>query len=780
METKDQIAFREHLNKYQLYRHLPDLGWMVFGVNVHPLKGEIFFDLLLYSAEYGKIAPVLVNKINLGENAIEVPSFINSLKPAEIVQLYETAIATMYRRKQEFRSPNSLFMLQNIPGIQSLMNNVNPQRRSVPGMSDLVNTLKPIQHYRDVRELIEQRRKPGTIKILDCGCGAGYGSLILGELTNSEVVGADVDDEAVQIARMLHLGERNILFQRKPLEEKAKNGERFDYLVSLETMEHVEHPRLFLEAALELLQEEGSLFLSVPHWRFHGTDLNSDHRTNWTLEKLTALFQRYFQNFQILVSEVSILEQVFTSDYSFKSPEQVPLDKIEQILVIASKKDLLRKSFSFPKKREPLRILFVNHSIPPYEYTGTPIVTANQMESLNARGHQVAALIPRPEAGNFLIKETINGNIIYKVPPLNWTQAFLEDAFWGYEVRGYLNLIEKAVRDFKPDIININDYVFMTAKMVELFEAMDIPIVRQVHAYEELCFKTRPFVANPSCKGPGIPEKCAECILSEAYRVNSLFSIRQKSIYLSKLYARFAYIKALFDYYDVLVFGAESWANHFLELLRYPKDKATVVPIGIEFAVPRPQRVSRKNASPTLAFIGTIARAKGIDLLMMTFLDNEVLKEDFHMFIFGAIAEKEAEKWLAELQEKSNHKVVYKGSYRREELPSLLKGIDLGILPYYCESYSVATREFLYLGIPVIASRTFGITDIIKEEKNGLLFEVGNREELKAKVLRVLRNPEILDQLKNGALRTHIPNLQEEAARLEEIYYKVVEKHSTH
>lgn len=768
------LVSNERLTQYQLYKQLPDLQWTPFGINVHPLKEGIFFDLLLYNPEVKKIALIFVNAIK-NSGTVEIPPLANSLNPIEKQKLYEMAITTIYQHKNEIQAPNTFFWIQNVPEIRNLIGRSNPFRRSIPGMTDLVNTFKYFQHYRDVKSLIKQNRYPRTIKILDCSCGAGYGSIILGSIADAEILGADVDPEAVQIAQMLHLEERNISFECHALEDKVKDNERFDYLVSLETMEHVDNPNLFLESACELLKDDGYLFLSVPHWRFHGSDLNSDHRTNWSPEKLTILLKRYFENFQLFASEVFTLENFFTGNPSFREIQTIPQEKIEHILAVATKREL-KKRFFTPSIKSNLKVLFVNHSIPPYEHTGTPIVTENQMESLKNMGHEVAALIPHPDAKTPLDKEILGGKTIYKIPPLNWYQTFLQDAFWGYEVRTYLNLVEKVIDDFRPDLVHINDYVFMTSKIVELFEALGIPMVREVHLYEELCFNTRPFVNGNICVGPKSPEKCAECVLQKQYPTNKLFRLREKALAVSKIYARFEHINLLYRNYEAILFPCKSWMDQISTFINCPQDKSYLVPIGVEFKVPRSKKIRKNNACPHFAFIGTLAKVKGIELLMRAFLDERILKKEFRLSIFGKTAESEIEKEILEFQKKLGNRVIYRGSYQRENLPYLLADVDVGIIPYYVESYSIATREFLYLGIPVIASNVFGVVDIIRDGENGLLFENGNEEELKEKILHVLENPALVNQLKEGTLQTHVPTLQEEARMLETIYFKILER----
>lgn len=377
MPLQGWLQVNEKLSKYQLYRHLPNYGWTLLGVNVHPLKEGNFFDLLLYSPGKGKLAVVLANRLR-DEGIIEIPPIVaNSLSFPEIAQLYEAAVALMSQKIKEIKSPNTFLATQSIKEIQSLAAGVNPFRRSVLGMTDLVNEVKSIQRYRDVASLIRRQniQKAGDIRILDSGCSVGYGSIILSEIENSEVLGIDSDYEAIELANMFHLGNERVSFQHQSLENKAKEPERFSYIVSLETMEHVDDPQTFLRQALELLEEDGLLFISVPHWRFHGSDLNSDHRTNWSLEKFVTFLRKHSEIVQILASEIFTIDRVFSDDPSFKEVEAIPRERIEHLLAVVSKKNRGQRSLYTVTNRQVLKILFINHSIPPYEYTGTPIPT---------------------------------------------------------------------------------------------------------------------------------------------------------------------------------------------------------------------------------------------------------------------------------------------------------------------------------------------------------------------------------------------------------------------
>ncbi|MBC7320364.1 glycosyltransferase family 4 protein, partial [bacterium] len=309
---------------------------------------------------------------------------------------------------------------------------------------------------------------------------------------------------------------------------------------------------------------------------------------------------------------------------------------------------------------------------PPYEHTGTPISTYTQMKGLKALGYETGVLIPHPDAVKGVKKEFIEDNLIYKVPPLNWGETFLEDVFSGYNIRWYLGLIEDILDDFNPDIIHINDYVFMSAKVIELFKAKGIPIVRETHAIEELCFKTRLFNRYGLCSGPESPEKCAKCILDDMYTTNELFTIRNLSVYLGKLYARFNYINYLYSLFDAIIFPSLSWKEFISKFVNIPREKGYIVPIGIDLNVPRASLSTKVDSKIKLAYIGTIANVKGFGILEKVFKDKDVLSNDFILYIYGSITEPSLRERLIDLENSSMGKVIYKGPYKKEELPEIL------------------------------------------------------------------------------------------------------------
>ena len=104
------------------------------------------------------------------------------------------------------------------------------------------------------------------LKILDVGCGGGLLAEPLARL-GAEVTGLDAVSENIKVAS-LHAKEEglSIHYVASSLEDYLKESSlKFDVVLALEILEHVENPKYFLETCASALKQEGSLFVSTFH-----------------------------------------------------------------------------------------------------------------------------------------------------------------------------------------------------------------------------------------------------------------------------------------------------------------------------------------------------------------------------------------------------------------------------------------------------------------------------------------------------------------------------------
>ena len=62
-------------------------------------------------------------------------------------------------------------------------------------------------------------------------------------------------------------------------------------------------------------------------------------------------------------------------------------------------------------------------------------------------------------------------------------------------------------------------------------------------------------------------------------------------------------------------------------------------------------------------------------------------------------------------------------SFHPKEIDDIMKWADVGIAPSFFETYSRIVREYINYNIVPISTNAFGVPDIIKNNKNGIIIE---------------------------------------------------------
>ncbi len=100
------------------------------------------------------------------------------------------------------------------------------------------------------------------LKILDIGCGGGLISEPLARL-GGEITGIDASEKNIKVAK-LHSKKNNLninYLNRSP--EELNSSEKFDIILNLEVVEHVENVDLYIKSCGDLLKKNGIMFTAT-------------------------------------------------------------------------------------------------------------------------------------------------------------------------------------------------------------------------------------------------------------------------------------------------------------------------------------------------------------------------------------------------------------------------------------------------------------------------------------------------------------------------------------
>jgi 2-polyprenyl-3-methyl-5-hydroxy-6-metoxy-1,4-benzoquinol methylase len=140
------------------------------------------------------------------------------------------------------------------------------------------------------------RYAPGS-KVLDIGCGTGYGSAYLSKMGTGGVVGGDISEDAVTLARQHHSENDSLSFRTLDAAALPFPDGLFGLVTAFEVIEHVQNYENVVAEAYRVLKQGGVLVLSTPN-RQAGPYIFStswDHHIHeFSQDELVKLVNRYF------------------------------------------------------------------------------------------------------------------------------------------------------------------------------------------------------------------------------------------------------------------------------------------------------------------------------------------------------------------------------------------------------------------------------------------------------------------------------------------------------
>ena len=139
-------------------------------------------------------------------------------------------------------------------------------------------------------------------KVLDAGCGTGYGSSELAGVA-SMVVGFDVAPEAISYASSHFAAAR---FTVSSASSMPFRQEAFDLVVAFEVIEHLEDQREFIQECARVLKPGGLMIVSSPNRLYYAesrakTGPNPFHTHEFEAAEFVAELQTVFANVRLLL-----------------------------------------------------------------------------------------------------------------------------------------------------------------------------------------------------------------------------------------------------------------------------------------------------------------------------------------------------------------------------------------------------------------------------------------------------------------------------------------------
>ncbi|HQV93633.1 MAG TPA: glycosyltransferase family 4 protein [Anaerolineales bacterium] len=374
-----------------------------------------------------------------------------------------------------------------------------------------------------------------------------------------------------------------------------------------------------------------------------------------------------------------------------------------------------------------MRILVLNHEFPPIGGGGGR-AAESICQTLAKRGHDIKVLtshfkdLPR--------EEQRDGYHIIRIPTLR-TQPFRASflSMVIYVLSGLWAGL-RLVRLFHPDVIHVHFAVPAGALAWMLCKFTRVPYVLTAHLGDV-----------PG----GVPEKTGD-------------------------WFRWIFPITRWIWRDASARVAVSEYTRALALKHY-NEEVLVIPNGVEVDSAKPSPI-RVNNPPVIAFAGRFMEQKSPLDVPRTLSALKDIPWTCVMIGDGPLMP-DVKKSITELG--MEDRFVLTGWITPEEVMNWFGKSDILFMPSLSEGLPVVGVQALSKGLAIVASRVGGFVDLVDENQNGFLIELGNNEGFKTKLQELLKNPSRLLSLRQASLKkANSFEIAQIAERYEKIFEEIV------
>ena len=440
-----------------------------------------------------------------------------------------------------------------------------------------------------------------------------------------------------------------------------------------------------------------------------------------------------------------------------------------------------------------MKIALITHHFPPNYNAGAEQYAYRIAQGFRWRGHTVEVVcIESITDGSLTPTCTTDTYEDLSVHRLRFDIRQAPNQFeWSFRNPELGHWVKRFLRRIRPDVVHINGGYLLGGTVAEAAFGLSTPTVLTLHDYWFMC----PFISllrmdGVICEGPVPPARCVWCLLSEKRRyrlpdiqfysrLGDAFVRLNRSETLAKMMGvtpiielvaeRRSYLKRILEGFD-LVISPSRFLIQKVEEYGFQPRRVVYLPFGLDKT-----HLSSPEPSPPLStklrigYLGQFAPHKGVHLLLTAFQKLVKHHGSCELFLHGNISN--GSPYVRDLLRigQNDPAITFTGPYPNSNVGQVLNGLDVIVVPsLWYENRPTVIVEAHATQTPVVAVRLGGMAELIQHNENGLLFEVGSVEDLREQLQRLLDEPMLLSQLRNGI--QPVPTIEEETAKLVSLY----------
>jgi glycosyltransferase involved in cell wall biosynthesis len=222
---------------------------------------------------------------------------------------------------------------------------------------------------------------------------------------------------------------------------------------------------------------------------------------------------------------------------------------------------------------------------------------------------------------------------------------------------------------------------------------------------------------------------------------------------------------------DLLITPSEFARTKFIEFGVAP-ERIIHIDHGFPDEYYTPADAKEPHQGIRFGYIGTWIPSKGLHVLISAF--NKLHDPRAELLIYGKdVPYFEINYYLDHIKSMArNERIRFMGPYDNKDVLKILSAIDVAIIPsIWYETFSLTVHEAFLAGVPVIASDLGAMKEYV--EGRGLLFSVGDADDLARTIQRLLDKPELITNMRSTNVKTRLAS--ENAADILDCYRELVE-----
>jgi glycosyltransferase involved in cell wall biosynthesis len=349
----------------------------------------------------------------------------------------------------------------------------------------------------------------------------------------------------------------------------------------------------------------------------------------------------------------------------------------------------------------------------------------------------------------------------------------------GYRHHALDEEFSQLLTEIQPDIAHVGHLNHLSTGVIDVLSNKQIPIVFTLHDFWLMCPRGQFLQTNfgdPNyyqlCEG----QEDAKCATKCYKAFFSGISYEEDLNYWSSwIKTRMEETKRVSEKIDIFVAPSKYLMKRFQVDFLPEKSKIIYLDYGFPLTYLK-MKYEQKREKFTFGYIGTHIPAKGINILIKAF---KKLQGDAALKIWGR-EKGQSTIALKELSKTSRNPISFMGEYVNKDLADVVfSQVDCIVVPsIWGENSPLVIHESQQCKIPVITANFGGMSEYVKNNINGLLFEHRSEHSLIEKMQFALDHPSEIKELgKKGYLYSEngdVINIKDHCEELEKIYYELI------